>query len=91
MAGLALAPNTHLLLPILGALFVVETLSVIIQVVSFRVFGRRVFRMAPIHHHFELGGGPRPRVIIRLWMLPGARGRRAVGLSTRLHRPRWIE
>ena len=56
LAGLALMTNTQLLLPIIGGLFVFETLSVILQVVSFRLFGRRVFRMAPIHHHFELRG-----------------------------------
>ena len=56
MAGLALLTNTILLLPILGGLYVFETLSVIAQVISFRVFHRRVLRMAPIHHHFEVGG-----------------------------------
>ena len=56
LAALALLENVDLLLPIIGGLFVVETLSVIIQVVSFRLFHRRVFRMAPIHHHFELLG-----------------------------------
>ena len=66
LAGLALTLNTMLLLPIIGALFVVETLSVIIQVFSFRVFGRRVFRMAPIHHHYELRGWPETTVIVRL-------------------------
>ena len=56
MAGLALLTHTILLLPILGGLYVVETLSVIAQVISFRGFHRRVLRMAPIHHHFEVGG-----------------------------------
>ena len=60
-----------LLLPIIGGLFVVETLSVIIQVATFRVFGRRVFRMAPIHHHFELRGWPETTVIVRFWILAG--------------------
>jgi phospho-N-acetylmuramoyl-pentapeptide-transferase len=58
-----------LLLPIVGALFVFETLSVIVQVGSFRLFHRRVFRMAPVHHHFELGGWPETTVIIRFWIL----------------------
>ncbi len=71
LAALALATNTHLLLPIIGGLFVMETLSVIIQVFSFRVFGTRVFRMAPVHHHFELLGWPETTVIIRLWIMTG--------------------
>ncbi len=71
LASLALATNTHLLLPIIGGLFVVETVSVIIQVGSFRTRGRRVFRMAPIHHHFELGGWPETTVIVRFWMMHG--------------------
>ncbi|MCY3578802.1 MAG: phospho-N-acetylmuramoyl-pentapeptide-transferase [bacterium] len=80
IAGLALATNTHLLLPIIGGLFVMETLSVIIQVFSFRVFGTRVFRMAPIHHHFELGGWPETTVIIRLWIMTGFATAVALGL-----------
>lgn len=71
LACLALATNTTLLLVIIGGLFVMETLSVIIQVFSFRVFGRRVFRMAPFHHHFELLGWPETTVIVRFWMLAG--------------------
>jgi phospho-N-acetylmuramoyl-pentapeptide-transferase len=69
LATLALTLNVQLMLPIVGALFVFETLSVIVQVGSFRVFKRRVFRMAPIHHHFELGGWPETTVIIRFWLL----------------------
>src|SRR5690606_6292050 len=69
LATLALTLNVQLLLPIIGALFVFETLSVIVQVGSFRLFGRRVFRMAPAHHHFELGGWPETTVIIRFWIL----------------------
>ena len=80
LAALALATNTHLLLPIIGGLFVMETLSVIIQVFSFRVFGTRVFRMAPIHHHFELGGWPETTVIIRLWIMTGFSTAIALGL-----------
>ncbi|MFM8303933.1 MAG: phospho-N-acetylmuramoyl-pentapeptide-transferase [Actinomycetota bacterium] len=72
MAGLALLGGTVLLLPILGGLYVVETLSVIAQVISFRGFGRRVLRMAPIHHHFEVGGWPETTVIVRLWLFAGA-------------------
>jgi phospho-N-acetylmuramoyl-pentapeptide-transferase len=69
MACLALTLNVQLLLPIVGALFVFETLSVIVQVGSFRMTGKRVFRMAPVHHHFELGGWPETTVIIRFWIL----------------------
>lgn len=79
LAALALSSSTTLLLPILGLLFVVETVSVIVQVASFRAFGRRVFRMAPIHHHFELAGWPETTVIIRLWMLTA--GCTALGLG----------
>ena len=71
LAALCLLLNLDLLLPIIGGLFVLETLSVIVQVVSFRAFGRRVFRMAPIHHHFELLGWPETTVIVRFWILAG--------------------
>ena len=71
MAGLALLTHTVLLLPILGGLYVVEFMSVIVQVVSFRVFHRRALRMAPIHHHFEVGGWPEFTVIVRFWLLAG--------------------
>ena len=72
LAGLALFTRTPLLLPLVGGLFVAETLSVIIQVFSFRVFRRRVFKMAPIHHHFEQKGWPETTVIIRFWLIAGA-------------------
>jgi phospho-N-acetylmuramoyl-pentapeptide-transferase len=71
LAGLALLTRTQLLLPIMGGLFVIETLSVVIQVISFRGFKRRVFRMAPIHHHFELAGWPEFTVIVRFWLIAG--------------------
>ncbi len=80
LAGLSLASSTILLLPILGGLFVMETVSVILQVASFRLFGRRIFRMAPIHHHFELGGWPETTVIIRLWIIAGFCVATAMGL-----------
>ena len=53
----------------MGGIFVIETLSVMIQVASFKLTGKRVFRMAPIHHHFELKGWPEPRVIVRFWII----------------------
>jgi phospho-N-acetylmuramoyl-pentapeptide-transferase len=69
LASLALFTRTHLLLGVIGGLFVVETLSVMIQVASYRLFdGRRVFAMAPIHHHFELRGWAEFTVIVRFWL-----------------------
>ena len=80
VAALVLMLNVQLLLPIVGALYVTESLSVILQVGSFRLFKRRIFRMAPIHHHFELGGWPETTVIIRFWLLAGACTAIALGL-----------
>lgn len=66
---IALLVRQEFLLFIMGGIFVVETLSVILQVGSFKLRGQRIFRMAPIHHHFELGGWPEPRVIVRFWII----------------------
>jgi phospho-N-acetylmuramoyl-pentapeptide-transferase len=71
MAGLAVTTRTLLLLPILAGLPLVETLSVIAQVISYRGFRRRVLRMAPIHHHFEVGGWSEFTVIVRFWLFAG--------------------
>ena len=71
LAALALLTNTHLLLALIGAIFVAETLSVIIQVASFKLTGRRVLRMSPLHFHFDLGGWPETTVVIRFWILTG--------------------
>jgi phospho-N-acetylmuramoyl-pentapeptide-transferase len=71
LGALAITTNTQLLLVILGGLFVIETMSVILQVISFRGFGRRIFRMSPIHHHFELAGWPEFTVIVRFWIVSG--------------------
>lgn len=71
LAALCLLMNLDLLLIVIGGLFVIVTLSVVIQVASFRLFHRRVFRMAPLHHHFELGGWPETTVIVRFWILAG--------------------
>lgn len=71
MAAMALLTNTHLLLAVLGGLYVMETVSVILQVGAFRGWGKRIFRMAPIHHHFELKGWPETTVIVRFWILAG--------------------
>jgi phospho-N-acetylmuramoyl-pentapeptide-transferase len=65
----ALLIKQELLLVLVGGVFVVEALSVIIQVISFKLTGRRVFRMAPLHHHFELLGWKEPKIIIRFWIL----------------------
>jgi phospho-N-acetylmuramoyl-pentapeptide-transferase len=69
IAAVAVMTKQEVLLAIVGGLFVLEALSVIIQVVSFKTTGRRVFKMAPIHHHFELMGWAESRVIIRFWIL----------------------
>lgn len=66
---IAVIVRQEIVLFIMGGIFVVETLSVVIQVASFKLTGRRVFRMAPIHHHFELKGWPEPRVIVRFWII----------------------
>jgi phospho-N-acetylmuramoyl-pentapeptide-transferase len=70
-AGIAMTTRTELLLVVLGGLFVIETLSVMVQVASFRGLHRRVFRMAPIHHHFELAGWNENTVIVRFWIIAG--------------------
>ena len=57
------------LLVIMGGVFVMETMSVILQVGSYKLRGQRIFRMAPIHHHYELKGWPEPRVIVRFWII----------------------
>jgi phospho-N-acetylmuramoyl-pentapeptide-transferase len=66
---LAVLVRQEIVLFIMGGIFVVETLSVILQVGSFKMRGKRIFRMAPIHHHYELKGWPEPRVIVRFWII----------------------
>jgi phospho-N-acetylmuramoyl-pentapeptide-transferase len=66
---LAVITRQELLLVVMGGIFVIETLSVMVQVASYKLTGKRVFRMAPIHHHFELKGWPEPRVIVRFWII----------------------
>jgi phospho-N-acetylmuramoyl-pentapeptide-transferase len=65
----AVAVRQELVLLIMGGVFVVETVSVIIQVASYKMTGRRIFRMAPLHHHFELKGWAEPKVIVRFWII----------------------
>ncbi len=69
IGSVAVLSKQEILLGLVGGLFVIEALSVIIQVGSFKSTGRRVFRMAPIHHHFELGGWAEPKVIVRFWIV----------------------
>ncbi len=69
LGTLAVLVRQEFVLVIMGGVFVMETLSVIIQVLSFKLTGKRVFKMAPIHHHFELKGWPEPRVIVRFWII----------------------
>ena len=65
----AVAVRQEIVLFIMGGIFVMETVSVMIQVLSYKLTGRRVFRMAPLHHHYELKGWPEPRVIVRFWII----------------------
>ncbi|MDY0050762.1 MAG: phospho-N-acetylmuramoyl-pentapeptide-transferase, partial [Halothiobacillaceae bacterium] len=65
----AVMVRQEIVLFIMGGVFVMETLSVILQVASFKLTGKRIFRMAPIHHHFELKGWPEPKVIVRFWII----------------------
>lgn len=67
LAAGAVITGTELVLPVIGGVFVAEALSVIIQVISFKTTGKRVFRMSPLHHHFELGGWPETRVVYVFW------------------------
>jgi phospho-N-acetylmuramoyl-pentapeptide-transferase len=69
LGTLAILTKHEILLAIICGLFVIEALSVIIQVVSFKLTGKRVFRMAPIHHHFELKGWQEPKIIVRFWII----------------------
>ena len=71
LAGLAIFTRTELLLGVLGGLFVIITLSVIIQVGSFKLRGRRVFRIAPLHHHFEMVGWAEVTIVARFWIIAG--------------------
>ncbi|PKK90540.1 MAG: phospho-N-acetylmuramoyl-pentapeptide-transferase [Candidatus Wallbacteria bacterium HGW-Wallbacteria-1] len=69
IAAVAVMTKCELLLAVVGGIFVIEALSVMIQVASFKLTGRRVFRMSPIHHHFELKGWPEPKVVLRFWIV----------------------
>ena len=72
LAGMAILTRTELLLVVLGGLFVAQTLSVMVQVGFFKMTGKRVFRMAPLHHHFELKGWDEITVVVRFWIITGS-------------------
>lgn len=86
IAALALMTRTELLLPLFGGLFVLEALSLIAQVVSFRLTGRRVLRMSPIHHHFEMLGWPEVQIVTRFWIIQGA----AVAAALAVFYAEWV-
>jgi phospho-N-acetylmuramoyl-pentapeptide-transferase len=69
LGTVAVACKHEIVLAIVGGLFVLETLSVIVQVISFKATGKRVFKMAPIHHHFEHLGWSEPQVVVRFWII----------------------
>ena len=69
LGTLAVITKQEIVLAVVGGIFVIETLSVVFQVASFKLTGKRMFRMAPIHHHFELKGWPEPKVIVRFWIV----------------------
>jgi phospho-N-acetylmuramoyl-pentapeptide-transferase len=86
LAGLAVCTKTQLLLVVLGGLFVIITMSVMIQVGSFKLTGRRVFRMAPLQHHFELLGWAETTIVIRFWLVAGL----FVGLGLGIFYLEWL-
>ena len=69
LGGMAVILRQEVILAIMGGVFVIEALSVIIQVTSFKLTGKRVFKMSPIHHHFELSGWAEPKIIVRFWII----------------------
>ena len=69
LGNIAVVVRQEFVLVIMGGVFVMETLSVILQVGSYKLRGQRIFKMAPIHHHYELKGWPEPRVIVRFWII----------------------
>jgi phospho-N-acetylmuramoyl-pentapeptide-transferase len=71
IAGLAVLTRTELLLPFIGGLFLITAVSVILQVGSFKLTGRRLLRMAPLHHHFEMIGWPEIQIVVRMWVIQG--------------------
>jgi phospho-N-acetylmuramoyl-pentapeptide-transferase len=86
IAGLAVFTRTELLLPLTAGLFLITTLSVIAQVGSYKLTGRRVFRMAPLHHHFEMLGWPEIQIVVRFWIIQGL----CVGAGLALFYAEWV-
>jgi phospho-N-acetylmuramoyl-pentapeptide-transferase len=86
IAALALMTRTELLLVLIGGLFILITLSVITQVGVFKATGRRVFRMAPLHHHFELKGWPEVQIVVRFWIVQGL----CVGAGMAMFYAEWV-
>ena len=80
LGSIAVITKHELVLAIIGGLFVLETVSVIIQVMSFKLTGKRVFAMAPLHHHFEKKGWPETTIVIRFWIIAIVLA--LIGLST---------
>jgi phospho-N-acetylmuramoyl-pentapeptide-transferase len=80
LGAIAVITKHELVLAIIGGVFVLETVSVIVQVISFKTTGRRVFRMAPLHHHFEKKGWAEPTIVIRFWIIAAVLA--LIGLST---------
>jgi len=69
LGTIAVLSKHEIVLAVVGGIFVIETISVVMQVTSFKLTGKRIFRMAPIHHHFELKGWPEQKVIVRFWIV----------------------
>jgi phospho-N-acetylmuramoyl-pentapeptide-transferase len=86
IAGLAVFTRTELLLPFIAGLFLITTVSVILQVGSFKLTGRRVFRMAPLHHHFEMLGWPEIQIVVRFWIVQGL----CIGAGLALFYAEWV-
>lgn len=86
LAALALMTRTELLLGLIGGLFVIITISVIAQVGSYKLTGRRVLRMAPLHHHFEMSGWPEVLIVVRFWIIQGL----CVGAGMALFYAEWV-
>ena len=86
IAGLAVFSRTELLLPFIAGLFLIISVSVILQVGSFKLTGRRVFRMAPLHHHFEMLGWPEIQIVVRFWIIQGL----CIGAGLALFYAEWV-
>ncbi len=86
IAGLAILTRTELLLPLIAGLFLITTLSVIGQVGSFKLTGRRIFRMAPLHHHFEMLGWPEIQIVVRFWIIQGL----CIGAGLTIFYAEWV-